>query len=158
MKRNTPSSTQTAPLAVAKIDSANHDEWSEDDALWDLLDKASTQEPDTFFARNVVRSARQLETPTLSRRIAALFRSPKLVISAAACATILIGYQVWPSTTPSISQPSPVVAQITPVDQTTPSSDLTTDFSELVIEETLLAAAEDPTIFTRDEVVAMLGL
>jgi hypothetical protein len=31
-------------------------------------------------------------------------------------------------------------------------------FSELIIEESLLAAAEDPTLFTRDEVVAMLNL
>ena len=154
MKRNTPDSTQTAPPAAAKNNPTNHNEWGEDDPLWNLLDQASTQEPDTFFARNVVRSARQLETPSLSSRISALFRSPKLALSAAACAAILIGYQVWPNTTPAISQPSPVVAQITEVDQT----DLTTDLSEVVIEETLLAAAEDPTIFTRDEVVAMLGL
>ena len=91
-------------------------EWEEKDPLWDLLDQASTQEPDTFFARNVVRSVRQLDTghtttvSSLSARILALFTSRKLALTAVACTCALVTFQLWPKNTSSataqINQPA----------------------------------------------------
>lgn len=148
MKRNTPHS----PTHTSEDHSVESADWTEGDPVWDLLDQASTRKPNAFFARNVVRSVRQIPIPSLSSRILGLFRSRRLVLGAAACACVMITYQTWPTAAPETTAPAQIV---TLVDQSTePSSDL----SELVIQETLLAAAEDPTIFTREEVVIMLGL
>jgi len=142
--------------------SQHSEEWDKNDPLWDLLGQASTQEPDAFFARNVVRSARQL-TPerstasTLGSRILSLFTSRKLALSAVACTCALVTFQLWPE-----SQPDPKTSSAPEIAQTTQpqiaTEDTATSFSELVIEESLLAAADDPSLFTRDELVAMLDL
>ncbi len=156
MKRNTPDTSRDTPRDIPQLSTENHSadshDWAQGDPVWDLLDQASTREPNAFFARNVVRSVRQLPTPSLSARILGLFSSRRLVIGAAACACAMVAYQVWPTAEPTTSPPAQIVAQIHPSIE--PSNDL----SELVIQETLLAAAEDPTIFTREEVVIMLGL
>lgn len=125
------------------------DNGEQDDPVWNLLGKASNVEPTAFFARNVVREARLQETsvPSWGARIVGFFSPTKLAIGAAACACALIATQMWPSPA-SVTQPP--VADIS--DPT-----LSTALTELVIEESLDAAAEDPTIFTRDEVVAMIG-
>lgn len=146
MKResvNTPNTNQ--PKADASME-----DWKQEDPVWDLLGKASTREPSAFFARNVIREARLLGTPATSwvERMAGFFTPTKLTIGAAACACALAVYQMWPSAD-SVGTPNPIVQS--PVEA--PASAL----SELVIVESLAAAAEDPSIFTRDEVVAMIG-
>ena len=152
MKRNAPDTPRSNPQLPTENHYADSPDWAQGDPVWDLLDQVSTREPDAFFARNVVRSVRQLPTPSLSSRILGLFSSRKLAIGATACACVMIAYQVWPTAEPETSPSTQIVAQI---DQSIePSNDL----SKLVIQETLLAAAEDPTIFTREEVVIMLGL
>ena len=128
-------------------------ELEQNDPTWNILMQASKREPDVFFARNVVRLARQLESTPATWRTrmascASFFTPRRLALGAAACVCALLAYPMWP--TPETSSPD-VVEQPTPL--TAPSSAL----SELVIEETLDAAADDPTIFTHDEVVAMIG-
>ncbi len=158
----------------AQVDTSAHKpvqskDWSpemeDNDPVWNLLNQASTPEPDPFFARNVVRSARLLENTSETKgawisRVASLFSarsSRRLALGAAACVCALVTYQMWPTSeatealgtemTATPSQPSPVV--------TAPSE--LSELSELVIAVTLDTAAEDPTIFTHDEVVAMIG-
>lgn len=129
------------------------DDWQQGDPVWDILNQASRPEPSPFFARNVVRSTRQLEKESLASRVISLFRSRRLALGAAACACAMITYQMWPAATGPESTPAKDITQtVTPVETTT------TDLTELIIEETLIAAANDPSIYTRDEVVAMLGL
>jgi len=127
-------------------------DWKQGDPVWDILHQASSPEPSPFFARNVVRSARQLKKESLASRVISLFSSRRLSLGAAACACAMITYQMWPAATitdtASTNGMTPTVAPV----------ETTTDLTELVLEETLLAAADDPSIYTRDEVVAMLGL
>lgn len=125
-------------------------ELEQNDAVWDLLGKASKQEPSAFFARNVVREARLQDdiTPSWSSRLASLFTPTRLTLGAAACACALVAYQMRPTPDSNVDSNTIVTAPVTGN-----SSDLT----ELIIEESLDAAAEDPTIFTRDELVAMIG-
>ncbi|BDS06057.1 hypothetical protein NT6N_10970 [Oceaniferula spumae] len=158
---NSHSSNQPTPSKPSDTDQADA-EWTASDPLWKLLDQASNPEPDVFFARNVMREARQLtqEPVTLGARLTAIFSPARLALGAAACACVMFGYQMISS--PNATPASGTVAKNTPVQQPltkdTAEVSATSDLSELVIVETLDAAAEDPTIFTRDEVVAMLGL
>lgn len=80
---------------------------------------------------------------------ASFFTPRRLALGAAACVCALLAYPMWP--TPKTSGQDIVES---PTQATAPPSSA---LSELVIEETLDAAAEDPTIFTHDEVVAMIG-
>lgn len=131
-------------------------EQEQNDAVWNLLGEASSPEPTAFFARNVAREVRLLQGSSStwgswSDRLAAFLTPTKLTLGAAACAcalAALTAYQIWP-TPEAVITPAPV-ADNSLIES--PSA-----LSELVIEESLDAAAEDPTIFTRDEVVAMIG-
>ena len=138
---------------------ADLEDWDHGDQLWDILSEASKTKPEPFFARNVVRTVRLKKTSSesTSTRILRFFTSRqvvsanrKLALGAAACACVMLGYQLWP--TPETATTAPTIAQVAQPSETA------SNLSELVIEETLLAAADDPTMFTRDEVVAMLGL
>ena len=156
MNRNTPQSNQPPVVTHSENHSETREDWTHGDPLWDVLDQASTRKPDAFFARNIVRATRQLSPPSLSSRLLNFLSSRRMAIGtmgAAACVCVAVTYQFWP-TSPQTSVTAPTIAQV----QSPQSEKTTTDLSELVIEETLLAAAEDPTIFTRDEVVTMLGL
>jgi hypothetical protein len=146
-----------SPHSTANHPVQNHSEeplndWKQGDPVWDILNQASSPEPSPFFARNVVRSARQLKKESLVSRVISLFSSRRLALGAAACACAMITYQMWPAAT------SPDTAPTNGMTQTVAPVETTTDLTELVLEETLLAAADDPSIYTRDEVVAMLGL
>jgi hypothetical protein len=146
-----------SPHSTANHPVQNHSEeplndWKQGDPVWDILNQASSPEPSPFFARNVVRSARQLKKESLISRVISLFSSRRLALGAAACACAMITYQMWPAAT------SPDTAPTNGMTQTVAPVETTTDLTELVIEETLIAAANDPSIYTRDEVVAMLGL
>ena len=126
------------------------DQKPQNDALWDILGKASNQQPSTFFARNVVRESRlqkkQAHYP--GSRFLALITPTRFALSAAACASIMLAYQLWPSYEP---------VGIAPITAQHGTPEPSTTLTELVILESLQAAAEDPTIFTHDEVVAMIG-
>lgn len=152
-----PSQSKTTP-APQDASQAPTEEWNASDPVWKLLGEASEPKEDVFFARNVVRAARQLEQerPTLGERLLGVFTAPRLALGAVACAGVLLAWQMIPSSTPQNS--NSVVQDTTEV---TPPVDKTaeeTELSDLVMLETLSAAAEDPTIFTRDEVATMIGL
>lgn len=121
---------------------------SQDHSLWDILGKASHQKPGAFFTRNVVRKTRAQAGPAFTSRILAIFTPTRLALSAAAFICILAAYQLWPTHEPTV-KPA-VTAQY---DAPEPSVAL----AELVIRESLQAAAEDPSLFTHDELVAMIG-
>jgi len=59
------------------------DDFPENDALWDLLGKASHREPSPFFARNVLREIRQSAKPA--------WRLPRW-LAPAAFAAIAVGF------------------------------------------------------------------
>ena len=140
---------------------ASSEEWDVSDPVWKLLDQANEPEVNAFFARNVVRTARQMEQerPNLAERLTGFFSAPRLTFAALACTVALVAWQVVPSDN---NQPTTTLTQHTPVETTTSTdveaSDETTYLADLVMTETLSAAADDPSIFTRDEVVAMLDL
>ena len=140
------------------------DPLNQQDPLWDMLGKASKREPDTYFARNVLRAVRTEEVESLtwgqrlSKWLGGKSLAPMALSSAAACAiAAFAAFQFWPSpsTTPtnitSQNQPANTVTDIATTEETT-------ELAEVVIKEGLAAAADDPTMFTHDEVVAMLGL
>ena len=126
----------------------------QNDPVWGLLDKASSHEPSAMFARNVIRETRLSQNQernqdrNLGSRILAILNPTRLALGAAACACATVTYHMWPSPTQPNS-PYPVASET--------ASEPSTALTELVIEESLEAAAEDPSIFTRDEVVAMIG-
>lgn len=120
----------------------------QDDPVWQLLGKASKQEPSAFFARNVIREARALTQPTLASRLQSLFTSKRLVALSCSCLLVILGIQLWPSHQ-AVQTSSSKGEGI----YTEPSLAL----GELIIQESLNAAAEDPSIYTRDEIVAMIG-
>ena len=120
----------------------------QDDPVWQLLGNASKQEPSSFFARNVIRETRALAQPTLATRLQSLFTSKRLLALSCSCLLVILGIQLWPS-----HQPGESTSSNGQEVYTEPSLAL----SELIIEENLNAAAEDPSIYTRDEIVAMIG-
>lgn len=135
----------------------DHNEaWEDGDPLWDLLEQASPPpEPDVFFARNVVRSARLLGDikPTFRQRISQLFVNRTWAVGAAACVCAVMALQVWPETsTDPVTASAPTEAPLDPFDE------VSSELSDMVIEEILIAAADDPSIISRDEVVSLLGL
>lgn len=158
------------PSAANPASSDAIEEWTSSDPVWKLLDEASTPEPNVFFARNVLREVRTLDPAESGAgrihwkaRLAALLTPPRLVIGATACACAFFALPLIPSSdTPAGTGPVANNAPLEPINQigTDGSTDTAavSDLSALVIVETLDAAAEDPSIFTRDEVVAMLGL
>ncbi|MGJ8676310.1 MAG: hypothetical protein ACSHX0_02205 [Akkermansiaceae bacterium] len=132
-------------------------EMEKEDPLWNLLNKASKREPSDFFARNVLRESRRLPAQeTFATRIKSFF-SPvigqkKFALSAvAACTCALIALQIWPNG--QTAETTLVAHDIEQIDNQSGSTDL----SEFIISETLIAAAEDPTLFSHDEVLAMVG-
>lgn len=149
---NTHSAQSDATQAAA-------DEWNASDPLWNLLDQASKPQENAFFARNVVREVRLLEQerPSLSARLTGFFTMPKLALGAMACGLAIVAWQIIPSAgTPQT--PGAITQDNT--EQAIPNviTSEETYLSDIVMQDTLTAAAEDPTIFTRDEVAALIGL
>lgn len=125
-----------------------------DDPLWQLLENASNKEPSAFFARNVIREARLQASATSSRyeRFKALFTPRSLTASLCLCLMIITGFLIWPASKSPL--PTDTIAQQIDTARETPAA---TTLSELIIEESLNAAADDPSLYTRDEIVAMIG-
>jgi hypothetical protein len=125
-----------------------------DDPLWQLLGNASNKKPSAFFARNVVRESR-LQAPSslpLSDRFKNLFRNRPIKIALCLSLIMISGFLTWPiidSTSPSLTKARTTNAA--------GDSSTTATLNELIIEESLNAAADDPSIYTRDEIVAMIG-
>ena len=107
-----------------------------------------------MFARNVIRETRLSQNQArnqdrkLGSRMLAIFSPTRLALGATVCACAMAAYHMWPSPA-QLPSPHPIASEN--------SSEPSTALTELVIEQSLEAAAEDPSIFTRDEVVAMIG-
>ncbi len=130
-------------------------EQENNDPVWDLLAQASTREPGEFFARDVVRATREMEDTStfggLGQRVVSFFTPRSMALAAAACVAAMAAYQMWPSSTPTSSTGDAALVAAPPAQETSLA------LSEIVIEESLAAAAEDPSLFTQEEVVAMIG-
>ena len=122
----------------------------QDDPLWHLLEKASKKEASPFFARNIIRETRlhAKRSPSLFLRLQSLLTSKRIASVACICILAAATFEFWPS-----DQSDETVESMTLENQTASISTL----SELFIEESLNVAAEDPSIYTRDEIVAMIG-
>ena len=149
MKRNSPEKLpQKGGQKKVSTDPLN-----QGDALWNILGEASETKTNAFFARNTVRQARILgETePNLLDRFRSMFFTPKTILplAGAACLGIVALTQFSPDQ--SANTPDTVKVETT-------TAETSMALAELVIEESLTAAAEDPSQFTHDEVVAMIGL
>ena len=121
-----------------------------DKAISELLDHASTQQPSDFFARNIIRDIRQ-ETPdvSLASKLLSLFTIPRVALPALACIGGIVVYlSVNKPQTEEISENAHSNAQVEMASN---------DITNLLIEETLTIAAQDPSIFTHDEVLALVG-
>lgn len=138
----------------------------QDDELWNLLGNATETKPGDFFARNVIREARLQQETEASKSWLQKFTSwisPRqaapYAVGAAACMAIALFF-FWPNNQQSNSQPN--LAQNKEKDSMEEISsyeeDDFSDFSELVIQETLIAAADDPSLITDEEMVEILGL
>ena len=122
----------------------------QDDPLWHLLEKASKKEASPFFARNIMRETRlhAKRSPSLFFRLQSLLTSKRIASVACVCILAIATFDFWPSG-----------GSVETVDSMTPQNQIATasTLSELLIEESLNVAAEDPSIYTRDEIVAMIG-
>ena len=127
-----------------------HDQ-EQEDPLWQLLENASKLEPSNSFARNIVRQTRLLPAKPSWRFLPLrdLITAPRLAASACAFGLLAAAYQLLPSTQTTQRVHSENIQTL---------QDTSSALGELIIEESLHAAADDPSIFTRDEVVAMIGL
>lgn len=122
----------------------------QDDPVWHLLEKASKKEASAFFARNIMRETRlhAKRSPSLFLRLQSLLTSKRIASLACVCILAIAAFEFWPS-----DKSVETVDSINQENQITSASPL----SELLIEESLNVAAEDPSIYTRDEIVAMIG-
>ncbi|GEM_PF-2440644 len=155
MKSNPPirlSSDSSKALTISDSDSPT-DPMGKDDLLWDLLGEASEQKPNVFFARNVVRETRKLaETqPSWRQLISNVLSTKKVIIPIVATACIALAIITQHQTS------QPVTSQSNTVVESTATED-DTALTDLVINESLTIAADDPSQFTHDEIVAMIGL
>ena len=130
----------------------------EKDPVWDLLGKASETTPSQRFAKDVVRATRQLPVKlSLGARIqqfAASFSSTQkfATTAVAACACVLLVLQVTQNNDNTVVE-APDTSHVQELVENTEPLEI----SEFIFQETLIAAAEDPTIFSHDEVLAMVG-
>jgi len=115
---------------------------AESDRLWDLLAKAPPAAPSPMFARNVVRAVRLDGLPSPAWR---QWFTPRRFGALAAAAAVVLAFLAWPerSQGPSHSGSDPVA--------------LSADLEGIVEEELLLAAADDPSIFSDAELLVLLG-
>ena len=88
-------------------------------------------------------------SPSLFFRLPSLLTGKRIASLACVCVlAIVAAFEFWPS-----GKSIETVDSMTAENQAASTSTL----SELLIEESLNVAAEDPSIYTRDEIVAMIG-
>jgi hypothetical protein len=119
----------------------------EDDVVWNLLDDVTATDPPPRFVQETLRRIRLEEDNRKSRWWTVLFAPKPLIgIAGAALATIVIAISL-----PSGPSPSHRLIAETP--------QVTEDFDQLedtFATELLSGAAEDPTLLSDEEIVALL--
>lgn len=133
------------------------DHQKESDPLCNILEKVSSKEPSPFFARNVIRETRKLsQKPTLRFRIKELFSAPRVALGTISlCICSFLIYQTLHQETQQNIASSPPTIEVDTAAESSDSENF--KMSEFIIEETLIAAADNPSLFTHDEVLAMVG-
>ena len=118
------------------------------DPVWDLLDQSPPREAGPLFSRNVMREIRlagEKATPWWKRLLAP---RPLLASSLAAAAAVAIIVSVNPE-----KPGTGGVAGSDPEDAPTPVAE---QLDETLNQELLIAAAEDPTLFSDEQLLALL--
>lgn len=116
----------------------------EKDALWQLLGESSPQQASPLFSRNILRKIRlQEEAKPFWKK----FFRPQFVLPVTAASLIALAC-VPLLTSPDASSPETVSGSLVTEQPSTLVSYLD--------EELLLAAADEPSLFSDDEVIAML--
>ena len=122
-------------------------EW-ENDPVWDLVDKTEAPEVSPLFVRNVMREVRLASETRLPWWKSLLSPRPVFAGSlAAVAATILILANLNPSTENARDVPGPTVIAEPQIPQ----------LDALLDEEMLAQAAEDPSAFSDEALVALLS-
>lgn len=114
------------------------------DALWQLLEEAPTKKASPLFSRNVLREIR-LEKGAKSAFWKKLFK-PQVLFPITTAA--LLGLACIPTSSREASDTG-TIARTSPTEQPT-------TLVTYLDEELLLAAADEPSLFSDDEVIAML--
>lgn len=124
------------------------DSW-EKDPVWKLVDQAPAPQARPAFAQDVLRQVRQLEaepaTPWWKKLLAPAPLSAG-ALAAAAVVAILISVDFTPTGAPSLTNGGEVP-------DTAP---VLSEIDHAVSEQLLMAAAEDPDLFSDEELLAML--
>ncbi|NIP96054.1 MAG: hypothetical protein GWO24_22495 [Akkermansiaceae bacterium] len=120
----------------------DQDDW-ENDPVWNLVDEAKPSKAGPFFVRNVMREVRLAEGKPARWWRGLLSPKPILAgaLGVAAAITIIASLGPEQPEAPGIGQTEPTVPS--PLD-------------ELVAEEMLLEAAEDPSAFSDEALMALL--
>lgn len=129
--------------------SPEQNDW-ENDPVWSLVDRAPSSEAKPAFVQNVMREVRQLgekETPWWN-----IFLLPQTLVGGAVAAVLAL-ILVFSLPTPE-QAPNKVADTVVPPEpaETVDNSQLDT----LVENELLLEAAEDPSAFSDEELLALL--
>jgi hypothetical protein len=119
-----------------------------DDALWNLLGKAQPPEASDFFSRNVMREIRLAKQAPQScwQKLAQTLRRPQLAIGLAVVLVAFITILALPLPPHSDSK-TPQLVNAPAGEETLPN---------YLDEELLLVAADEPDLFSDEEVLAML--
>jgi hypothetical protein len=128
------------------MNSGDHD--LDHDPVWDVVDQARPQDAGPLFSRNVMREIRLSEQETRSWW-KGLFGPKPLAfggLAAAAAFAILLSWN--PGSTPS----TPGLAD----DDPAPTEVQLAELDEELNQELLIAAAEDPSLFSDEQLLALL--
>jgi hypothetical protein len=126
---------------------STHDHDLDHDPVWDLVDRAHPQEASPLFSRNVMREIRLAEHSPAPWWKRLLTSRPLIASSLAAAAAVSILVSVnGPGPTDN-----PGLAGVTPAPDT-PLAELHDELNQ----ELLKAAAEDPSLFSDEQLLALL--
>lgn len=138
-----PASTQSAEDSLIE-----ESQLAENDALWSLLGEGSQLQANPLFSRNVMREVRLSEQkPTSFWQL--LFR-PKHALGAAILGVLAIALLILAS---NLTPSSEGVAAGKSLDDVAESDETLASYLD---EELLLVAADEPTLFSDESVIAML--
>ena len=117
---------------------------AENDPLWELLNESPAPEASPFFSRNILREIRAEEQQKTSLWKAFLSFRPAVAMGL----TVAVALSCIPLILSSQDSKSRATASLTPTSNTS--------LVNYLDEELLLAAADEPSLFSDDEVIAML--
>ncbi len=125
---------------------SDFDEELDGDAIWNLVDKASVNQPSPTFVQDTLRRARLAEPEKTSWCQKLLSPVGLLGASSAAIACVALIFTLN-------SEPAAVTPEI--VKQSTPTQEWS-ELEDALASELLVSASEDPSLFSDAELVALL--